>query len=302
GGVLVHGELPVPRQLLRVQLVEVRRVVVRRSALLVRGGRERGGGLEVAGEQALACRDPSPTPPPSPPQPSLGGVLQDTVVQLLGWGGRGQGLGPAQGRAVRQGVLGSRGTRLRGPVSLLRLELELLLLLLLGVVAGLRVQGGVRRDGGGGVGRGVLAVAEVEAAQVLRRGVDGAVDGALGGVPQAALLRLTQVVGDAGVWRAEAEGVDRRRLLLPAPQLTDSLLLCTRLLVVLVGHESASHGVSTRLSRPWNSSKYGRILKSYLVPLSRSPSTEERSSGELTSCSTQVPPLGRCCRPIGWKK
>jgi len=102
-------------------------------------------------------------------------------------------------------------------VSLLRLELELLLLLLLlggGGVAGLRVQGGVRRDGGGGVGRGVLAVAQVEAAQVLRRGVDGAVDGALGGVPQATLLRLTQVVGDAGVWRGggwkggrvEAEG------------------------------------------------------------------------------------------------
>ena len=82
------------------------------------------------------------------------------------------------------------------------LGLEELLLELLPGRAELRVLGGVRGERGGGVGRGVLPVA-VEAGQVLPSGVDGAVDGALGGVAQAALLRLTQVVGDARLWMGE---------------------------------------------------------------------------------------------------
>lgn len=50
---------------------------------------------------------------------------------------------------------------------------------------------------------------------------------------------------------------------------------------------------NVRLSLPWNSSKYGRILISYSVPLNKLLRTVLRSDGELMSCRSQDPPLGR---------
>lgn len=58
---------------------------------------------------------------------------------------------------------------------------------------------GERNDGGGGVGGGGGVLGVGEAVQVLAGGVDGAVDWTLCGAADAVLLRLVQVVGDAGL-------------------------------------------------------------------------------------------------------
>lgn len=67
---------------------------------------------------------------------------------------------------------------------------------------------GERHDGGGGVGGGGVVLGVGEAVQVLAGGVDGAVDGSLGGAADAVLLRLVQVVGDAGFCKEKKKYVN----------------------------------------------------------------------------------------------